>query len=105
MIAALVLALGALPLTFSSAVQPPYERKSAPCTTKSVRKAWNVLTAAEKQDYLNADLCLMSLPPKAGIEGAESRWDELQYAHAAQARYIHGVVRTGFTSDATFEPI
>lgn len=44
----------------------------------------------------------MSLPPKAGIEGAKSRWDELQYAHAAQARYIHGVVRMILTSTITF---
>ncbi|KAI1126177.1 Di-copper centre-containing protein [Nemania abortiva] len=91
MIAALVFALSALPLAFSSTIQAPYERKSAPCTTKSVRKSWNDLTAAEKQGYLDADLCLMSSTPKSGIPGAQSRWDELQYTHAAQARYIHGV--------------
>ncbi|KAI1152315.1 Di-copper centre-containing protein [Nemania diffusa] len=91
MIAPLLLVLSALPLALSEVNQAPYERKNAPCTTKSIRKSWNNLTVTEKQDYLDADLCLMSLPPKAGIEGAKSRWDELQYAHAAQARYIHGV--------------
>lgn len=59
------------------------------------------LTAAEKQNYIDADLCLMTLPPKSGIKGATSRWDELQYAHAAQARYIHNVV--GSTLAFTFQ--
>ncbi|KAJ8110905.1 hypothetical protein ONZ43_g5751 [Nemania bipapillata] len=93
MIVPYLLALGALPLALSEVHQAPYERKSTPCTTKSVRKSWNDLTTTEKRDYLDADLCLMSSPPKTGLEGAKSRWDELQYTHAAQARYIHGVVR------------
>ncbi|KAF2967710.1 hypothetical protein GQX73_g5889 [Xylaria multiplex] len=91
MITTSILALGASLLAFSQAAQAPYERKHAPCTSKSIRKSWADLTAAEKQNYIDADLCLMTLPPKSGIEGAISRWDELQYAHAAQARYIHNV--------------
>lgn len=51
------------------------------------------LTTVEKQTYIDADLCLMALPAKSGIKGAVSRWDELQYVHAAQGRYIHHVVR------------
>ncbi|KAI0405805.1 Di-copper centre-containing protein [Xylaria palmicola] len=91
MIARLIVALSALSLAFAQATQAPYERKSAACTTKSIRKSWAALTAKEKQDYINADLCLMSLPPKSGIKGATSRWDELQYAHAAQVGYVHFV--------------
>ncbi|KAI1735823.1 Di-copper centre-containing protein [Xylaria scruposa] len=91
MIFVFVIALSALSLIFVRADQAPYERKHATCVTKSLRKSWTDLTAAEKQDYLDADLCLMSSPPQSGIKGAASRWDELQYAHAAQARYVHSV--------------
>ncbi|KAI3322651.1 Di-copper centre-containing protein [Xylariaceae sp. AK1471] len=92
MITTVVLALSvlsALPLALGQASQAPYERKHAECTVKSIRKSWTDLTATEKQSYIDADLCLMTSPPKNGIKGATSRWDELQYAHAAQARYIH----------------
>ncbi|GAP88085.1 putative amino acid transporter [Rosellinia necatrix] len=91
MISTLILTLCALPFGFSQPVGEPYERRDGTCTTKSVRKSWTDLTVAEKQSYLDADLCLMSSPPKSGIQGATSRWDELQYSHAAQARYIHNV--------------
>ena len=47
---------------------------------------------AEKSEYIQGELCLMSEPAKAGIPGAVTRWDELQYAHIAQASYVHGVV-------------
>ncbi|RWA09323.1 hypothetical protein EKO27_g5783 [Xylaria grammica] len=80
MIAPFILALSVLPLGIAEAA-----------CAQSIRKSWTDLTAAEKQSYIDADLCLMSAPPKAGIEGATSRWDELQYAHAAQVRYIHSV--------------
>ncbi|KAI0452667.1 Di-copper centre-containing protein [Xylaria acuta] len=86
-----ILALSVLSLVFVQADQAPYERKHAACIAKSIRKSWADLTATEKQNYLDADLCLMSLPPKSGIKGATSRWDELQYSHAAQARYVHNV--------------
>ncbi|KAI0153122.1 Di-copper centre-containing protein [Xylariaceae sp. FL1272] len=84
------MAFGLLSIGKTIAFQSPYQRKETECTVKSVRKAWQDLTSAEKQSYIEGDLCLMSLPPKTGLPGAESRWDELQYAHAAQARYIHG---------------
>ncbi|KAI1169727.1 Di-copper centre-containing protein [Nemania sp. FL0916] len=91
MIPSIFLALSAFSLAFTQAEQAPYEKKHAACVEKSVRKSWTDLTATEKQNYIDADLCLMSLPAKAEIPGATSRWDELQYAHAAQVRYIHGV--------------
>ncbi|KAI0116207.1 Di-copper centre-containing protein [Hypoxylon sp. NC0597] len=49
------------------------------------------LTSTEKLKYLNADLCLISSPPKTGLPGAKNRWDELQYVHIAQTNYVHGV--------------
>jgi tyrosinase len=51
------------------------------------------LSDAEKVDYINSDLCLMKAPPKSGIKGAKSRWDELHYVHVAQSDYIHFSVR------------
>ncbi|KAI1818257.1 Di-copper centre-containing protein [Poronia punctata] len=89
--AVLLAALSALPLGSAQTIQPAYERSAAECTTKSVRKSWTDLTTKEKKAYIEADLCLMSAPPKSGIEDATSRWDELQYAHAVQVRYIHFV--------------
>lgn len=60
----------------------------------SYRVSRTALTDDEKADYIKADLCLMEAPAKGNIPGAVTRWDELQYAHAAQADYIHGVVTT-----------
>lgn len=51
----------------------------------------HTLRDLEKGDFLGAVKCLMTSPPKVGIEGAESIWDELQYCHVAQANYIHYV--------------
>lgn len=52
----------------------------------------HTLTDSEKSDYLQAEKCLMSSPAKLGtIEGAENRWDELQWAHIYQSNVIHGV--------------
>jgi len=51
------------------------------------------LTADEKASYIDATLCLQRSPAKSGIKGAQTRWDELQYAHIVQADYIHFVVR------------
>ncbi|KAI0014819.1 Di-copper centre-containing protein [Xylariomycetidae sp. FL0641] len=84
-----LLALSALPLALGLVAQAPYERGE--CTTRVQRKSWSTLTEQEKHDYLQADLCLMATPPKSGIKGAQSRWDELQYAHVSQVDYIHGV--------------
>ena len=46
----------------------------------------------EKASYINATLCLQNAPAKGQIKGAQTRWDELQYAHIVQADYIHGTV-------------
>jgi tyrosinase len=120
MIATIIVLLTALPLAWGHGSQVPYKRKPTECTVKSIRKSWFViyvnhksscgtddeyradLTTTEKQSYLDADLCLMELPPKDGIKGATSRWDELQYAHAAQARYIHFTVRLGLAVAVVF---
>lgn len=50
------------------------------------------MTNNEKTAYIDAELCLMSKPAKLGVEGAVNRWDELDWAHIAQANVIHNVV-------------
>lgn len=48
------------------------------------------LTSEEKQAYIDAELCLISSPPKTGtIEGAITRWDELHYTHIVQTNVVH----------------
>ncbi|KAI2471576.1 Di-copper centre-containing protein [Annulohypoxylon bovei var. microspora] len=64
---------------------------SAPPNLSACHDHRRNLTSTEKSDYINADLCLMASPPKTGIDGAKSRWDELQYIHIAQTDYVHGV--------------
>jgi tyrosinase len=50
------------------------------------------MTNAEKKAYIDADLCLMSLPAKMGFSGAQTRWDELQFAHINSTNVVHDVV-------------
>lgn len=40
---------------------------------------------------MRAEHCLMNAAPRLNITGAKNRWDELQWAHIAQANIIHGV--------------
>ncbi|KAI5918894.1 Di-copper centre-containing protein [Camillea tinctor] len=91
MVSLALLILSVLPATLCLEVKAPYERKSSDCVTRTEHKPWTDLTPKEKSDYIKGDLCLMSLPASSGIEGALTRWDELQYAHIAQSDYIHGV--------------
>ncbi|KAI1413349.1 Di-copper centre-containing protein [Hypoxylon sp. FL1857] len=92
MIASSFFALAVLPSALGlPAVKLPYERRYDECTTRSKRMSWTNLTSTEKIEYLNADLCLISSPPKSGLPGAKNRWDELQYVHIAQTDYVHGV--------------
>ncbi|KAL7621602.1 hypothetical protein AAE478_008927 [Parahypoxylon ruwenzoriense] len=92
MIVPILFALGVLPLSSGlPSAKAPYERKSEECTVRTQRMPWTKLSSAEKLEYINGDLCLMSTPAKSGIPRAKSRWDELQYTHIAQTVYVHGV--------------
>ncbi|KAH8648988.1 hypothetical protein BGZ60DRAFT_509291 [Tricladium varicosporioides] len=53
------------------------------CTpeTASIRKEWRSLTHTEKMAFVNAELCLMSLPGRSGLPGAQSHFDDFQAAH------------------------
>ncbi|KAK7718911.1 hypothetical protein SLS57_006021 [Botryosphaeria dothidea] len=69
----------------------PLVKRNGTCTTKNQRKAWHNLSNTEKAAYIDAELCLMSSPPKLDIEGALNRWDEVMYAHVVQSNIIHDV--------------
>lgn len=62
------------------------------CNTLLRMASRNNLSDAEKAAYIDAELCLMSSPPKLNIEGAKNRWDELMYSHVVQSNVIHDVV-------------
>jgi len=58
--------------------------------TNYVRR--HTYTSVEKANYINAELCLQSLPATLGLPGAVTIFDELQATHAIQAELVHGVV-------------
>ncbi|POS74667.1 hypothetical protein DHEL01_v206935 [Diaporthe helianthi] len=64
---------------------------SAACTNPTQRKAWSTLTSAEKNDYIDATLCLMESPSKSQYAGSKTIWGDLQVAHVAQVQFIHVV--------------
>ncbi|KAH8657816.1 hypothetical protein BX600DRAFT_514367 [Xylariales sp. PMI_506] len=61
------------------------------CTELNQRRAWSALTDSEKHEYINAELCLMNSPASQDIEGALTRWDDIQYVHIVQSNIIHDV--------------
>ncbi|KAF2634875.1 Di-copper centre-containing protein [Massarina eburnea CBS 473.64] len=74
-------------LLAQTATSAPVQR--AECTTKSQRKAWHTLTTDEKHAYIEAEQCLMSLPPKFGLLGPSSRFDEFVTLHVMVAPEYH----------------
>ncbi|KAI0470072.1 amino acid transporter [Xylariaceae sp. FL0804] len=75
----------------SAVAAAPSKRDASTCTEIRQRVPWQNLTATEKSDYINADLCLMNAPSQLGIEGAISRWDDLQWPHVYQTVWVHNV--------------
>ncbi|GLB42269.1 putative tyrosinase central domain-containing protein [Lyophyllum shimeji] len=64
----------------------------AACTNPSARVSWTTLTAAQKQAYFAADLCLMNAPAQLGaaIPGVISRYDDLVGVHQQQGNVLAG---------------
>ena len=56
-----------------------------------VRTTRHILSDQEKKEYIDAELCLMSLPPKTGLIGCRNVFDELQAGHQIQAAWNHFV--------------
>ncbi|KFA80660.1 hypothetical protein S40288_01759 [Stachybotrys chartarum IBT 40288] len=65
--------------------------RQATCETRVAHKPWGMLTAAEKTAYINAELCLMAAPSQLLVQGAQSRWDDLQWGHIVQTAFVHDV--------------
>ncbi|KIL85506.1 amino acid transporter protein [Fusarium avenaceum] len=73
------------------------------CSIRTARVPWRTLTALEKSAYIQADLCLLSLPAQAiDSDVVSTRWDELQYSHAAQVDYIHEVTECNYTGPTPY---
>jgi tyrosinase len=63
----------------------------AACVNKVAHKPWDMLTRSEQTAYIDAELCLMAAPSKLKINGAKTRWDDLQLNHAIQPHVMHDV--------------
>lgn len=50
----------------------------------------------EKKAYIDAELCLLNSPAKSGVEGVQTRWDEVIYGHLVQSNFMHRVVSGSF---------
>jgi tyrosinase len=49
------------------------------------------MSIPQKRSYIDAVLCLTTLPAKSGIAGAINRFDDFQAVHNSQTPYIHWV--------------
>ncbi|KAF2194377.1 amino acid transporter [Zopfia rhizophila CBS 207.26] len=83
-------AAGLLSATLTAAAPYVKRNETGICTTNK-RKAWQNLSDEEKAEYIDAELCLMNLPPKLGYNWAKNRWDEVVYGHVVQSNVIHDV--------------
>ncbi|PSN60925.1 Di-copper centre-containing protein [Corynespora cassiicola Philippines] len=64
------------------------------CTLQNAarRLEWHDMTVAQRQDYINAVLCLQSKPPKADQKkypGVMNRYDDFVLTHETQAVHLH----------------
>ncbi|KAF9038245.1 tyrosinase [Panaeolus papilionaceus] len=63
---------------------------SATCDSLIERREWRTLSDDEKSDYIDAVLCLQSLPPNDETNTiAKSRFDEFQGLHVSSADSVH----------------
>lgn len=67
------------------------------CTLENayVRREWDSLSTEQKEQYVQAVLCLQSKPSISGdlVPGARSRFDDFVGTHINQTLTIHGTVR------------
>lgn len=59
------------------------------CTADKIiiHKEWRNMSASEKQAYLDAENCLINLPAQSGIDGATTRFSDLQALHRLYTNY------------------
>lgn len=72
------------------------QENSSGCTLENakVRREWSDLPVKQREEYIEAVLCLQSLPAKSSSSapGARSRFDDFLAVHIKQTDYIHGTV-------------
>lgn len=56
-----------------------------PCANPPYRQEWRALSEWQKQDYLNAVLCLKENPSRLGMN--QSLWDDFPWVHALVGGY------------------
>ncbi|KAJ4393871.1 hypothetical protein N0V93_003087 [Gnomoniopsis smithogilvyi] len=62
------------------------------CTSNAIRKEWSSLAASDRLSYINAVVCLQSLPtqiPAGLVPGAVSRFDDFVATHINNTLGIH----------------
>lgn len=62
------------------------------CTADNVvvRKEWRSLTDVEKQAFIDAESCMISLPNKTSLPGSTTRFDDFQAAHQQGTNTTYG---------------
>ncbi|PVH96203.1 Di-copper centre-containing protein [Periconia macrospinosa] len=78
-------------LLVAASVRLAVAQNHSSCTEIRARVPWTNLTSDEKTAYINADLCLINAPAKSGLEGAVTRWDDIQWPHIVQSATVHNV--------------
>ncbi|KAF5313698.1 hypothetical protein D9611_010109 [Ephemerocybe angulata] len=63
----------------------------AQCTTIDRRKEWRDMSVEQRLSYINAVLCLHSLPPNDKTRAATSRYEEFQATHILLTDRVHSV--------------
>lgn len=85
-------ALAAITTLATAAPSQHHARATTTDCVKEQRTSWHTMTNEEKKAYIDADLCLMSLPATMGFPGAQTRWDDLMFAHINSTNVVHDVV-------------
>lgn len=78
--------------TLATAAPQHHARDTTTDCVKEQRTSWHNMTNDAKKAYIDADLCLMSLPATMGFPGAQTRWDDLMFAHTNSTNVVHDVV-------------
>lgn len=89
-ISSLLVAL-ALPVGLLAAPSPQSGSSAVKCTNPQVRKEWRELTTAEKDSYIQANLCLHKKPAllEKIYAGTTSRYEDFTTCHKNRTPYSH----------------
>ncbi|KAK4233363.1 hypothetical protein C8A03DRAFT_38930 [Achaetomium macrosporum] len=80
----MLMAASAIVLAAARPANQPRQR----CTSPSKRIEWRQLTAADRQSYIKAVLCLKTKPSRMGL--STPLYDDFAHLHFKLSNYIHG---------------